>query len=123
MTPLELFYQSHTEEIDATLIYLRDVILGSDKEITTEWKYAAPFFCYKGKMFCYLWTHKKYKQAYIGVIEGNRFTDKDLMQEDRARMKILLIDHTQDIDVARIKKLIKEMLAFYKNGTIKTKVK
>jgi hypothetical protein len=123
MTPLELFYQSHTEEIDATLIYLRDLILQQDENITPEWKYGGPFFSYKGKMFCFLWIHKKYKQAYICVVEGNRFSDPDLLKEDRVKMKILLIDHNRDIDVVRIKKLVHDMLAFYKDGTIKTKFK
>ncbi|WP_305775238.1 DUF1801 domain-containing protein [Flavobacterium sp. ACN6] len=37
---------------------MRDIILKQDTDITNVLKYGMPFFCYKGKMFCYLWIHK-----------------------------------------------------------------
>ncbi len=40
----------------------REIILKQDKDIAPAWKYKTPFFCYKGKMFCYLCFHKKYKK-------------------------------------------------------------
>lgn len=73
-----------------------------------------PFYCYKGKMFCYLWVHKKFKQPYIGIVEGARINHRDLLLEKRARMKILLIDPEKDIPVKRIKAILKEALSFYK---------
>ena len=73
-----------------------------------------PFYCYKGKMFCYLWVHKKFKQPYIGIVEGARINHPDLLLEKRARMKILLIDPEKDIPVKRIKAILKEALSFYK---------
>ncbi len=64
-------------------------------------------------MFCYLWTHKKYKQPYIGIVEGKHIHDPDLLQEKRARMKILLLDPGKDIPQKRIHTLLDKMLAFY----------
>jgi len=47
-------------------------LLSVDKEISPEWKFKLPFFYFKGKMFCYLWYHKKYKQPFNGIIVGNK---------------------------------------------------
>ena len=80
-----------------------------------------PFFCYKEKMFCYLWHHTKYKQPYIGFVEGNRFNEPFLIREKRSRMKIMLIDPNQDLPVKTIKTMLKKALDLYKNGTIKIK--
>ena len=62
MTVLENFYLKQDEPTKGTLLALREIILCQDKDITNVWKYGMPFFCYKGKMFCYLWLHKKLKQ-------------------------------------------------------------
>ncbi len=71
-------------------------------------------YCYKGKIFCYIWVHKKYGQPYIGIVEGGRINHPDLLQEKRARMKILLIDATEDIPVGKIDAILREALTFYK---------
>jgi hypothetical protein len=73
-----------------------------------------PFYSYKGKMFCYLWIHKKYKQPYIGIVEGGQINHPDLIQEKRARMKILLVDANKDIPVKKINAILKMAKAFYK---------
>lgn len=72
--------------------FLREYILKQDDKITEAWRYGMPFFYYDGKMFCYLWTHKKFKLPYIGIVEGKQIEHPDLLLEKRARMKILLID-------------------------------
>lgn len=61
---------------------MREIIFQQDKDVTNAWKYGMPFFGYKGKMYCYLWFHKKYKQPYIGIVEGKRFDEPFLIQED-----------------------------------------
>jgi hypothetical protein len=74
-----------------------------------------PFFCYNGKMCCYLWVHKKYKQPYIGIVEGKRINHPDLIQEKRARMKILLLDPNKDLPMRKINLILKEVIALYKS--------
>ena len=73
-----------------------------------------PFFCYKGKMICYLWVHKKYGHPYLGVVEGASMKHPDLIIEKRARMKIFLIDANKDIPVKKLNMILKEMIALYK---------
>jgi hypothetical protein len=57
--------------------------LNIDKNISPECRFKLPFFYYNGKMFCYLCYHKKYKQPYIGIIDGNKIDHSDLIMEGR----------------------------------------
>lgn len=120
-TPLADFYLRQEEPVKSCLLALREIILAQDKNITSVWKYGMPFFCYKGKMFCYLWYHKKHKQPYIGLVEGHRFDRSFLIQEKRSRMKILLLDPTEDLPLKTIKAILKDALDLYKTGVIKVK--
>lgn len=73
-----------------------------------------PMYYYRGKMFCYLWIHKKYKQPYLGIVEGKRIDHPRLIQEKRARMKIMLFDPAKDLPVKTVNLILKEALKFYK---------
>lgn len=121
MTELNHFYLEQDEPIKGTLLALREIILRQDKEITNSLKYGMPFFCYKGKMFCYLWVHKKRKQPYIGLVEGNRFEETFLIQEGRSRMKIMLIDANKDLPLEAIENILQKAIQLYKSGKIKIK--
>ena len=44
-----------------------------------------PFFFYRGKMFCYLWTREEGGPPYFGVVEGQRMFHREFIQEDRVR--------------------------------------
>jgi len=102
------------EPVKSCLQFLREHILKQNDAITESWKYGMPFFCYRGKMFCYLWVHKKFHQPYIGIVEGKSLNHPDLLQEKRARMKILLIDAEKDIPVGKINSILKKVLQLYK---------
>lgn len=116
---LSNFYLQKEEPIRSCLLALRTIVLDMDKNISAEWKYGMPLFCYKGKMMCYLWVHKKFKQPYIGFVEGKCLEHQDLLQEKRARMKILLVDAEKDIPIKTIQKLLKTCIQFYKLKTVK----
>lgn len=113
LTPLENFYLNKEEPYRGCLMALRTVILKQDVNLTEEWKYKLPFFYYKGKMFCYLWIHKKYRQPYVGIVEGNRIDHPDLIMEKRARMKILLVDPEKDLPVKSIGQILSQALSLY----------
>lgn len=119
MKEIDNFYLQKEEPIKGTLLALREIILSQDADITNVLKYGMPFFCYKGKMFCYLWVHKKHKQPYIGFVEGKRFEEQFLIQEARSRMKIMLLNSNEDLPFDIIKNLIQKAIAFYKSGEIK----
>jgi hypothetical protein len=116
MNPIDHFYEDKPEPIKSCLIALRSIILKQDELITQAWKYGMPFFCYQGKMFCYLWVHKKYGQPYLGVVEGKLLELPDLLQEKRSRMKILLIDPEMDLPIQTIEAILRQLLDFYNYG-------
>jgi uncharacterized protein YdhG (YjbR/CyaY superfamily) len=119
MQSLAHFYLTQSEPGKTTMLALRDIILNQDINITNELKYGMPFFCYHGKMFCYLWFHKKYHQPYIGFVEGNYFDEPYLLKEKRSRMKIMLINPAADLPINEIKKMIHQAIQLYKSGFIK----
>ena len=121
MKELDNFYLQQEEPIKGCLLALKQIILSQDKEISNTWKYGMPFFCYKGKMFCYLWYHKKHKQPYIGIVEGSRFDEPFLIQEKRSRMKIMLLDPNEDLPLQTIDNILKKALNLYRIGVIKVK--
>ena len=121
MRELDNFYLQQDEPTKGTLLALREIILEQDKDVANAWKYGMPFFCYKGKMFCYLWFHKKYKQPYIGIVEGNRFDEPFLIQEVRSRMKIMLLDPNEDLPLQTIENILQKAINLYKTGVIKIK--
>jgi hypothetical protein len=119
MKQLDDFYLKQEEPIKGIFLSLKEIILNQDKDITNVLKYGMPFFCYKGKMFCYLWIHKKYKKPYIGVVEGKHFGETFLLQEARSRMKIMLFDASEDLPLEQIEKVVHKALNLYKSGIIK----
>lgn len=110
---IDNYFLQKEEPVKGYLLALRKIILDCDEHITEAWKYGMPFYCYNGKMFCYLWTHKKYGQPYIGIVEGKRINHPRLIIEKRARMKIMLLDPGKDIPLKTIKAILKEVIAFY----------
>jgi hypothetical protein len=119
LRPIDNWYLQQEEPGKSCLQFLRTHILQMDKNITEVWKYGMPFFCYKGKMFCYLWVHKKLHQPYIGIVEGKHINHPDLIQEKRARMKILLLDAEKDIPLKKVNGILKELILLYKKKNLK----
>lgn len=115
------YYLSHEEPNKSCLLALRKIILDQDVHVSETRKYGMPCFCYKHKMFCYLWTDKKTDEPYMLMVEGKYLNHPDLKQGNRSRMKILSIDPTKDFPIATIESLLNEALDLYRNGTIKTK--
>ncbi len=119
---LDNFYLQHEEPLQSTLLALREIILKQDKNITEAWKYKMPCFCYRGKMFCFLWITKKTRQPYLEIVEGKRINHPDLISGKRTRMKILLFDAEKDLPVKTITAILKQALDLYRKGVIKTKM-
>jgi uncharacterized protein YdhG (YjbR/CyaY superfamily) len=121
MKEIDHFYLRQEEPIKSCLIALREIILRQDPEITAAWKYGMPFFCFQGKMFCYIWVHKKHLQPYIGMVEGKHLEHSELLIEKRARMKIMLFDPTVDIPIDTLEMILQQALDLYKTGKVRLK--
>jgi hypothetical protein len=113
---IDCFFLNKDEPVKGCLLFLRAYILDFDAAITEAWKYGMPFYCYKGKMFCYLWVNKKTLNPYIGIVEGKKIQHPLLIIEKRARMKTMQIDAEQDIPVPIIKDILRMALDLYLNN-------
>ena len=114
LKPADNFFLQQPEPVKSCLLALRKIILEQDGGIVEAWKYGMPFYCYRGKMFCYLWVHKKYRQPYLGIVEGSKINHLLLIQEKRARMKIMLVDPEKDIPLKIITAILEKAIALYK---------
>ncbi|MDX6189451.1 DUF1801 domain-containing protein [Flavobacterium sp. Fl-318] len=123
MKEVDNFYERQEEPLREVLLALKEIILKQDEDISNVLKYGMPFFCYKGKMFCYLWIHKKNKQPYIGIVEGKHFDESFLIQESRSRMKIMMLSSNEDLPIDRIEKIVQKAIKLYMTGIIKIKNK
>ncbi len=108
------YFLQKDEPVKGCLLFLRDYIQNFDANITEAWKYKMPFYCYKGKMFCYLWVHKKNGLPYIGIVEGKKIDHPGLIIENRSRMTIFLIDPNKDLPIDEINSILKMALKLYK---------
>jgi hypothetical protein len=113
------FYDKKEEPSKSCLLALRRIILKIDPEVSEAVKYGMPCFCFKSKMFCYLWTDKKTAEPYILFVEGKRLNHPKLEQGKRSRMKVYNINPNMDISIEDLELLLLEAIGFYKNGIIK----
>lgn len=110
---LDNFYLNLEEPNHSCFLALRDIILSYHPEITAAWKYRLPFFMFRNKMFCYLWKDKKTQMPYISIAQGLHIEHPDLIQGDRKRFKLLMIDPNQDIPVETIHQIFDRTIALY----------
>ena len=115
---LHNFYQNKEEPNKSCLLTLRDIIFKQDANITETLKYGMPCFCYKKKMFCYLWTDKKTDEPYILMVEGKYLDHPELEKGGRSRMKIFRVDPNKDLQLKTIEGILMATLDLYKNGTL-----
>lgn len=113
LRPIDDFFLNKEEPIKSCLQSLREYVLKKDGRIVEAWKYGMPFYCLRGKMICYLWVHKKFRQPYFGIVEGKKMDHPDLLAEKRSRMKILLIDPAMDLPLDKINTILSKMLLLY----------
>ena len=115
------YYLKKEEPNKSCLLALRSIILKQDKDIAETQKWGMPCFCYKNKMFCYLWTDKKTDEPYILMVEGKYLDHPQLEEGDRTRMKIFRVDPNKDLPIKTIHAILQKALDLYRKGVIKIK--
>ncbi|WP_345740609.1 DUF1801 domain-containing protein [Maribacter luteus] len=118
---IDSYYLNKQEPNKSCLLALRQLILDQDAHLHETVKYGMPCFCYRNKMFCYLWIDKKTDEPYILMVEGKHLAHPKLEAGNRNRMKILRVDPTIDLPIKTIISILKQALGLYKNGTVKIK--
>ncbi len=115
---LDSFYLSKEEPNKSCLLALRNIILNLEIDISETQKWGMPCFCYKKKMFCFLWVDKKTDKPYILFVEGKYLDHPELEEGNRSRMKILRINPIKDLPKNTIELILNDALDLYKNGII-----
>lgn len=113
------FYLNQTEPNGSCLIALRNLIINADANIVETIKWGMPCFCYKNRMFCFLWIDKKTDEPYILLVEGKFLNHQNLETGKRSRMKILRVKPNIDLPIITIKLILNQALNLYRNGIIK----
>lgn len=113
MNDVDHFFMQQSEPNKSCLLALKSMVLEHHRDISSAWKYGMPFFYFKGRMLCYLWVHKKTGQPYLGFVEGKHLHHPLLIQEKRARMKIMLFDANEDLPIGTINSLLQEAISLY----------
>lgn len=121
MSEIDVYYLNQEEPNKSCLLALRQIILEQDLHVTETQKWGMPCFCFKKKMFCYLWTDKKTKEPYLLMVEGKHLHHPELEEGTRSRMKIFRINPTKDLPVSTIITLLNTALDLYRDGTIPVK--
>ncbi len=121
VSELQAYYLNKEEPTKGCLLALRSIILNQDEYITETIKWGMPCFCYKNKMFCYLWTDKKSTYPYILMVEGKHLIDPALKQDNRKRMKVFNVNPNKDLPIKTIESILQKALNLYKRGVIKIK--
>ncbi len=118
MSSVDNFYFDKQEPNKSCLLAMRNIVLNYDKDITETRKYGMPCFCYKEKIFCYLWVDKKSDEPYFLMVAGKHLHHPQLETGNRSRMKIFRVDPNKDLPIATINLIMNQALKIYKNGTI-----
>ncbi|KQB98896.1 DUF1801 domain-containing protein [Pedobacter chinensis] len=118
---LHSFYLDKEEPNKSCLLALRDIILNQDTAIDETRKWGMPCFCYKKKMFCYLWIDKKTEEPYILMVEGKYLSHPELEEGNRSRMKIFRVNPNKDLPIGTIEGILQKALDLYRTGIIKLK--
>lgn len=115
---LDSYYLNKQEPNKSCLLALRSIILQQDDEVTETRKWGMPCFCYKKKMFCYLWVDKKTEEPYLLMVEGKHLNHPLLEEGSRARMKIFRVNPNQDLPLETIHLILNQALDLYRKGVI-----
>ncbi len=118
---LDNYYLGKEEPGKSCLLALRSIILDQDVNVTETQKWGMPCFCYKKKMFCYLWTAKNTNEPYILMVEGKYLDHPELEEGNRTRMKIFRVNPNDDLPIKTIESILQKSLDLYRTGVIKLK--
>ncbi len=115
------YYLKIEEPNKSCLLALRSIILNQNKNIIETQKWGMPCFCYKKKIFCYLWVNKKTNKPYILMVEGKYLDHPKLEVGERSKMKIFSVNPNEDLPIKTISSILKAGLDLYIKGVIKLK--
>lgn len=108
---IDNYILSLSSEKQETFLFLRQFILDSSNLIEEKWKYKLPFFYYKNKPLCYIYSDKI--SMYISFMRGKYINHSALVSDGRKYVKLYRIDPTEDIDTKELQAIIEQLFVLY----------
>jgi len=121
MWEVDNYYLNKEEPNKSYLLALRSIILEQDTNITETQNWGMPCFCYKKKVFCYLWTDKNTDDPYILMVKGKYLFHAELEVGKRSRMKIFRVNPNKDLPLKTFEIILQKSLDLYRTGIVKIK--
>jgi hypothetical protein len=106
LKPADAYFASQPEPVKACLEFLRAFVLGHTAGVQERLSYGMPFYYLGSRRFCYLWVQKHSGLPYLGIVNGSAIDFPGLIAENRSRMKIYVVDPTEDIPTYDIRQLL-----------------
>jgi hypothetical protein len=115
LSDLDRFCLHQDEPNRSCILAMRSMILAQSRHITETVKYGMPCFCYRQKVFCYLWTDKKTNEPYLLMVEGKHLDHPQLETGTHSRMKIFRVNPHKDLPSKSIEHILQVALDLYRN--------
>jgi hypothetical protein len=115
---VDAFYLNTKEPNKSCLLALRSIILQQDPQMSETQKWGMPCFCYKERVFCYLWIDKKTAKPYILMVRGDQLHHPQLEMGKRTKMKSFSVDPNEDLPIETIRNILQVSLDLYKSAII-----
>lgn len=112
------FFENPNSLIKSTLLAIREMIMNSNLMIKETIKYGMPCYVIDHKPICYVWIDRKSSIPYILFVDGKKLHHPVLQSGTRKKMKVLLIDPSNEIPSQLIDEILTSAVTL-KLGQIK----
>ena len=106
MQSVQNFFHTLDEPYQGCLLFLRNFILESSRDISESWKFHTPFYYYRKKWIAFISYDPKTKIIYISFVDGAKISHPLLVSEGRKKMKIFYVNPEEDIDVKALEEIL-----------------
>lgn len=105
LTPGDQKINAQKPEYAEIMLFLRQHLLSSNKNMTETFKYMTLYYEYKGKGMCYM--HLKDDYVYLGFNGGGQLKHPKLQKEGRKYIKVFKCFVGKDIDIRSLNQVLK----------------
>lgn len=110
---LENYYFRQPELIRESLLAMREILLGMDRQISHRQRFKIPFFYYREWRLAFLWV--KDKKIMLGILTDLRSIPQNDRKSRRDEMDFIILDPNEDFPIKEISEKINDRIMYYNN--------